>query len=85
MLVTAVESAARATVGYEEARELLQLEFRRRAVYWYFGVAAAVHQALLGAPSKGSYFNHAIRGRFRFCLISESNADAAAAARLGGR
>ena len=53
MRVTSVESTALATVGYDEALELLQVEFRGRAIYRYFGVPAAVHQALLGAPSKG--------------------------------
>jgi hypothetical protein len=73
--VTTVESTALATIGYDEARELLQVEFCGRAIYHYFGVPAAVHQGLLGAASKGSYFNQAIRGRFPFCLISGLNAD----------
>ena len=77
MHVTTVESTALATVSYDEARELLQVEFCGRAIYHYFGVPAAVHQRLLGAPSKGSYFNQAIRGRFPFCLISDLNADVA--------
>ena len=76
MRVTSVESTALATVGYDEALELLQVEFRGRAIYRYFGVPAAVHQGLLGAPSKGRYFNQAIRGRFPFWLISELPADA---------
>jgi hypothetical protein len=53
MNVTAVESATLATVAYDDARELLQLEFRSRAIYQYFGVPAAVHAALLCAPSNG--------------------------------
>ncbi len=76
MHVTAVDSTALATVGYDEARELLQLEFCGRAIYHYFGVPAIVHQALLGAPSKGKYFNQAIRGRFPFCLLSDCAGDA---------
>ena len=68
MHVTAVESTTLATVAYDKARGLLQLVFRSRAIYRYFGVAAAVHEALLGAPSKGSYFNRFIRGRFPYCL-----------------
>lgn len=76
MRVTAVESTALATVGYDEAQELLRVEFCGRAIYHYFGVPVTVHQGLLGAPSKGSYFNQAIRGRFPFCLISELPADA---------
>ncbi|MGI8743598.1 MAG: KTSC domain-containing protein [Bryobacteraceae bacterium] len=74
MGVTIVESSILATVAYDEARELLQLEFCSQAVYQYFGVPAAVHQALLDAPSKGSYFNHAIRGRFPYRLIPDVNA-----------
>jgi hypothetical protein len=66
MRVATVESATLATVGYDEAQELLQLEFGSRAVYLYFGVPAAVHDALLGAPSKGRYFNEAIRGRYPY-------------------
>ncbi len=70
MHVIAVESTTLATIAYDEARELLQLEFRSRAIYRYFGVPAAMHRALLGAPSKGSYFNQFIRGRFPYSLTS---------------
>ena len=70
MHVTAVESSTLATVAYDEARELLQLEFRGRAIYQYSGVSAAVHESLLLAPSKGRYFNRVIRGRYPYCLAS---------------
>src|SRR5260221_8025519 len=70
MDVTTVESTTLATVAYDKARGLLQLEFRSRAIYQYFGVAAAVHEALLCAPSKGSYFNRFIRGRFHWPLMT---------------
>jgi hypothetical protein len=45
-----------AVVIYNEARELLQLEFRSRTVYRYFGVPARVPEGLLRAPSRGRYF-----------------------------
>jgi hypothetical protein len=70
MNVTAVESTTLATVGYEDVRELLRLEFRSQAIYQYFGVPKSVHEGLLRAPSKGSYFNRVIRGRFPYCLAS---------------
>ena len=54
MNVTTVESTSLATVAYDDAWELLQLEFCSRAIYQYFGVPAAVHAALLRAPSKAS-------------------------------
>ena len=76
MLVVAVESTTLAAVGYEDAQELLQLEFCGRAVYHYFGVPAAVHAALLCAPSKGGYFNRAIRGHFPYRLVPSIPSDA---------
>jgi hypothetical protein len=69
MKVTPVESSTLATVGYDESGELLQLEFHSRAIYRYFFVPSAVHEALLAATSKGSYFNRAIRGRYRFVRV----------------
>jgi hypothetical protein len=71
---TVVESTSLATVAYDDIRELLRLEFRSRAIYQYFGVPSAVHQALLQAPSKGSYFNSVIRGRFPYALVSSAPA-----------
>jgi hypothetical protein len=66
---TAVQSATLAAIGYESNGGILQLEFRSRAVYRYFGVPGPVYEALWSAPSKGSYFNLAIRGRFPFSVV----------------
>jgi hypothetical protein len=89
MNVTAVESTTLATVAYDDARELLQLEFRSRAIYQYFGVPAVVHASLLHAPSKGSYFNRVIRGRFPYSRAWRAPADACGAplagSTIGGR
>ncbi len=69
MRVATVASTTLATVAYDESQKLLQLEFCSQAVYLYFGVPSAVHQALLGAPSKGRYFNQTIRGRYPYRLV----------------
>jgi hypothetical protein len=74
MNVTAVESSTLATIAYDRTRELLQLEFNSRAIYQYFDVPSTVHEALLRAPSKGSYFNQAIRGKFRYSRIDDCQA-----------
>jgi hypothetical protein len=73
MRVAPVELATLARVGYDEAQELLQLEFGSRAVYLYFGVPAAVYEALLDAPSKGQYFKGTIRGRYPYRQILGAN------------
>ena len=72
MKSTPVESTTLATVAYDADRELLQIEFHHRGIYQYFGVPSAVHAALLRSPSKGQYFNHAIRGKF-CCALAHSN------------
>ena len=64
-----------ATVAYDEARNLLQLEFCSHAIYQYLGVPSIVHQALLDAFSKGSYFNRVIRGRFPYKRVSHCGAE----------
>jgi hypothetical protein len=64
MNITAVESTTLAALAYDDAHEILQLEFRSCAIYRYFGVPATVYEALLAAPSKGQYFKQAIRGNF---------------------
>ena len=68
MQLTPVESTTLASVAYDAHGKLLQLEFRNRAIYQYSGVPAEVHEALLRAPSKGRYFNRAIRGQFPYIL-----------------
>lgn len=70
MQITAVESTTLSTVAYDGIRNLLQLEFRNRAIYHDFGVPAAVYESLLAAPSKGAYFSRAIRGRYAYVCIA---------------
>ena len=65
MNVTAVGSTTLATVGFEEAAGILQLEFRSGPLYRYFGVSAEVYEGLLRTSSKGRYFNEHIRDRFQ--------------------
>jgi len=66
MLATTVESTTLALVAYDPTTQLLCLEFRSGSAYSYFGVPPAVHQGLMEAPSKGTYFNRNIRGRFPY-------------------
>ena len=70
MNVTPVVSTTLAIVAYDHAGVVLELEFRSGAVYRYFGVPAEVHDGLLRASSKGSYFNREIRERFRHVRIA---------------
>ena len=75
MIVTAVESTTLRAIAYDESLALLRLEFRSRAVYDYFGVPAAVHEALLRAPSVGACFNAVVRGYFPYCRVSRLDSE----------
>jgi hypothetical protein len=69
---TVVESTTLAALAYDDAREILHLEFRSGAWYRYYGVPAPVYEGLLAATSKGGYFNRAIRGRFPHSRVPDT-------------
>ena len=66
MLVSTVGSTTLSRVAFDEHAQILWLEFRNGAVYRYSYVPATVHRQLIEAPSKGTYFNHNIRGKFPY-------------------
>ena len=59
-----VESSTLASVGYDAATFVLELEFRSGDVYQYLGTPNRIHCELIDAESKGRYFNQKIRDRF---------------------
>ena len=65
----AVDSTTLRMIAYDVERQLLQLEFRDQAIYQYFDVPADVYHGLVGASSKGSYFNRFIRSRFVYARV----------------
>lgn len=62
----ALDSSSLQSVGYSAEVGTMEIAFHNGSRYRYFGVPPHVHQALLGATSKGRYFNAAIRSGFRF-------------------
>ncbi len=73
MQPTAVQSTALATVAYDFGSGILRLRFRDQSTYQFSEVPAAVYEALLRTPSKGEYFNRAIRGQFPYAVGSNSH------------
>lgn len=59
-----VDSSAITSVGYDPARETLELEFSSGNVYRYFGVPQEIYEDFLQAPSKGQFFGTFIRGQY---------------------
>jgi hypothetical protein len=72
----AIESSALATVVYDDASNVLQVEFLDRSVYQYFAVPRRVYEELQRAESKGAHFNRHIRNRFACAKLSTTSDDA---------
>jgi len=62
------------SVGYEKKGKMLEIEFTSGAVYQYSGVPASVHKALMGAESKGRYFNSEIRDIYSYQPVGRTRA-----------
>lgn len=61
-----VQSTMARSLGYDRDRKLLQIEFQSGSVYQYQGVDATTWDALQSAESTGAFFNHEIKGNYRF-------------------
>ena len=64
-----LESEALASIGYDPAQRVLEVEFASGRVYQYFGVPQSEVQRMLEAPSQGAYFSDRVRDRYRYALI----------------
>lgn len=62
-----VASSNCASVGYDIATRILEVEFKRGGVYRYFDVPASEHAALIAAPSVGGYLDaHIKKAGYRY-------------------
>ena len=59
-----VDSSAISSVGYDVRRSMLEVKFRRGAIYGYLEVPPQVWKDFLKAPSKGRFFSQHIRGQY---------------------
>lgn len=59
-----VKSSNIAAVGYDPERHVLRVQFKNASAYEYHGVDAETHQALLHAPSVGTFFHTHVRDHY---------------------
>jgi uncharacterized protein len=62
----AVSSTNIASVGYDEANCILEVEFINGSIYEYFDVPEQVYRDFLGSGSLGLFLNTQIRNRYRY-------------------
>jgi hypothetical protein len=63
---TPVKSTNLASVGYDAARSVLEIEFRNGHVYEYYDVPQDVYTDVLRAGSPGEFFTSHIMRKYRF-------------------
>ena len=56
-----VQSSSLASVGYNHDFQMLEIEFVHGGIYRYYKVPVSVYEALMNAPSKGSYYHDHVR------------------------
>ena len=61
-----LESRSVASVGYDDASRVLEIEFRTGRIYQFEGVPRGVYDWFLRTPSKGAYFARMINNRYPF-------------------
>ena len=61
-----LESEALASIGYDVARHLLEIEFTNGRIYHYFDVPRTEVERLLAARSQGAYFSERVRDHYRY-------------------
>ena len=66
---TPVNSKNLASVGYEQASMILEVEFLDGRVYQYFDVPEFEYRSLMQAGSHGTYFNASIRSTYRYTRL----------------
>ena len=52
------------SVGYDEAKQVLEIEFSSGSIVQYRGVSREVHRRFVNSPSPGSFFEDQIDENF---------------------
>lgn len=60
------ESSNITRFGYDEANQVLYVEFNNGSIYQYFDVTQSVFEQMKTAPSKGRFLAQNIKGTYRY-------------------
>lgn len=59
-----VDSSMLASIGYDQKKKILEVEFNHGAIYEYYDVEKETYGELMKADSHGRYFLHNIRNDY---------------------
>ncbi len=85
MILETVRSSAIHAIGYEIASRELEVIFNGGGIYRFYNVSPEIFAAFISAPSKGSFFQDCIRGRFRHARLGKYRERRAVIRRLPAR
>ncbi len=61
-----VSSSNIASIGYDQATQILEVEFLNSTVYQYFNVPFPVYEGLMATESHGTYLSAHIKGHYQY-------------------
>lgn len=64
-----VRSSNIRSIGYDQEKLILEIEFHSGGIYQYFEVPETIFNELMRAASHGSYFHRYIKNRYRYSKI----------------
>ncbi len=59
-----VDSSNIRSIGYDEVRQILEIEFKTGSIYQYYAVPFAVYTNLMSSSSHGQYFAKAVKNAY---------------------
>lgn len=69
--LTPVKSSHLKSVGFDPVTKTMAVQFNDGPVYHYQNVPPNVHGLLMGATSKGKFFNRAVKGKFKSVRVTK--------------
>ena len=63
---TDVDSSMLASVGYDEKKQILEVEFNHGGIYEYYEVEKEIYDDLMNSDSLGRYFINHIKGDYDY-------------------
>lgn len=67
--IDTTESSNIARFRYDEANQVLTVEFKNGGAYNYFDVPETVFEQMKAAPSKGRFLAQSIKGVYRYARL----------------
>ncbi|MFB2920725.1 MULTISPECIES: KTSC domain-containing protein [Aerosakkonema] len=70
-----VRSTMASAIGYDESRQILQIEFLSGTIYQYLGVEREIWESFRDSSSKGKFFNQEIKGQYASLRVDKNRVE----------